>query len=687
MREASTPAITEEIQNLLVSPHCKTALQLEVFKSGAYQLIDDLDTAKGVDWSESGKKLKYANFALTPLAGIVGFNINNFNGKYSTGSGAVEEDYFDNDDKIRLSAGYILPTPKDEETTTLNLNDILGSVKRSYFYRMQYTSGEVDLTALNNGTLTHFKDDFTPLYDSETYDDSTYTPGAYTVQTYDSGGEDYSIVNEFTVTSNSTNGKIYYRGVGSSQALTESNLTDWTYAADTINGTVTTSGLSVTKRYLQIAIVYDGVSYSDPDAVSEIGITFQSYVEFVYKSVYYLDTPSFDDPPSPRIAKVFCNGRTSFKRAINSDINVPDMSSSTKTPDEMIKFVCDQVGIPYTTTSIPSITGFSAINWADGLADIKKADKVLDKVMEKINTENYKMWEQYDESEDENILYVQKQEITDLEADGAFSYSNYNNIGSSRKNNDKALQRLTIITDDNVVTAEEQLDQETITTTGDTVFSWTGDAEYKRFEADLPNNIRGSVVVTPTGATLTVTEITGSVVVTIYGNKWDSTVPTYEGEAISFNNQIDGKGVTSKSVNPFLTSDSECKTVAESFITGFEVPIQEAQGLKWPYLNLLPEINDVYLLWRRFYLDDNLYFITKISHHWDLNAQPSQSTSFSLDDSGRNFSETSNFIYDDEPIPMKYDIGFVYDMGISTPQSTDEEIDNASIIINNVDFT
>jgi hypothetical protein len=687
MREASTTALTGEIQNLLISPHCRSALTLEVFKNGAYQVIDDLDADKGVDWTESGKKLKYANFALTPLAGTVRFNVNNFNGKYSTGSGAVEEDYFDNDDKIRLSAGYFLNSPKDEETTTLNLNDILGTVARSYFFRMEYNGGVVDLTASNNGTLTHFKDDFLPLYDSETYDDSTYTPCAYTVQTYDSGGNEYSIVTGFSVTSNSTNGKIYYRPVGSTQGITESQLTDWTFLSNTTNGTVSVSSLSSTKRYFQIAVVYDGISYSDPDAVSQIDVTIQSNIEFIYKSVYYLDTPSFDDPPAPRIAKVFCNGRTSFKRAINSDINVPDMSSSTKTPDELIKFVCDQVGIPYTAASIPSITGFSNINWADGLTDITKADKVLDKIMEKINTDNYKMWEQYDENEDENILYVQKQEITDLEADGAFSYQNYVNIGSSRKNNDKALQRLTIITDEQVVSAEEQLDQETITTTGDTVFSWTGAAQYKRFEADLPNNIRGTVVVTPTSATLTVTEITGAVVVTLYGNKWDSTAPTYEGEAISFNNQIDGKGVTSRSVNPFLTSDAECKTVAESFITGFEVPIQEAQGLRWPYLNLLPEINDVYLLWRRFFFDDNLYFVTKISHRWNNSNNPRQSTSFNLDDSGRNFSETSEFIYDDEPIPMKYDVGFLYDMGISTPQSTEAEVEAASIIINNVDFT
>ena len=59
---------------------------------------------------------------------------------------------------------------------------------------------------------------------------------------------------------------------------------------------------------------------------------------------------------------------------------------------------------------------------------------------------------------------------------------------------------------------------------------------------------------------------------------------------------------------------------------------------------------------------------------------------FSLDDSGRNFSETSSFVYDDTPTPMPYDAGFLYDMGISTPISTDAEIDAASIIIRNTDM-
>jgi hypothetical protein len=93
-------------------------------------------------------------------------------------------------------------------------------------------------------------------------------------------------------------------------------------------------------------------------------------------------------------------------------------------------------------------------------------------------------------------------------------------------------------------------------------------------------------------------------------------------------------------------------------------------------------------MWRRFFFRDNLYFITGIKHHWDRDREPTESTSFNLEDSGRNYDEASGFIWDDSPTANVWDRGFVWDMGISTPQSTDTEINTAAdaLKINNVDF-
>lgn len=776
MRSASTTAILEEIQLGLIAPYFKSFLITEVYIDGVATPIDDIDITKGVDWTVSGKKLKTANFALTPLAGEIAFQVDNLKGKFSPGSGTNEEDIFNTNTKIRLRSGYYLDDYKTETNTALNLNDISSIYKKSYFFRTSYDGSKVILDTSQNNTFTHFKDLFAPLYDSETYNDSTYTPSAYNVQTYDAIGKDFERVNQFTVATNNTKGKIYFRSFNSSAKLNVSISTEWSFVSTTVNGTLVVDLSALpesTGKYFQVGIVYTGVSYGEDLQITSVSVDTQSRIEVIYKSVYYLDTPDFDDPASPKVPKIFCRGRDAFSRIIGGDINLLDMSSATKTPDELIKIICDQRRVEYNSSSIPAISG--TINLADGLGDIKKADLVFDKIMEKIAPTGYLMYMEYDETLDENILFVQLKP-TDIVADGAMSYRNYVSIGNSRRNGDKALQRFTIVSDKMVVVPDVLLDTVNVSSIGLKLFRWPVDAIYKRFEVDKPADIAGTVTVTPTGADLDVTTVTGTVEVKIYGNLWAGKIgdknfndtgandfstrgsytggedrvytvtiavegtpdtfnwaqsgsggsgagvaitgdwqlledgievkfngtdnhtagavwefpiainpPKYEGEAIDFNNMISGKGTTARSTNPLVISDAECKSISEAFISDFASPIIESQGLKWPYLNLLPELNDVFLLWRRFFLDDNLYSVTKITHHFDEAETPKQTTSFSLDDTGRNFSETSDFVYDDSPDPMNYEGGWVYDMAISNAQSTDAEIDAASIIIHNVD--
>ncbi len=687
MRSASSTAILEIIQNQLISHNAKTVVKLEVDVDGSWDLITDFDVKKGVDWSESGKNQKNSTIALTPLTGEIKFQVYNEQGKYSTGSGTSVEDLFDNNTKIRIQAGYDVGDNLAEQAQVLNLNDISGTLIKSYFFHTAHSGGTVIIDSSSGFTATHFTDLFIPLYDSETYDDSTYSPDAYTVQTYDSAEPGFEQFNSFTVTANNTDGTIYWRTFDDADELGSSISTQWNNEGTTVNGTKTIDldPDIINERFIQVAIIYDGITWGGGQVISDITVTIQSSIEFLYKSVYYLDTPSFDDPASPILPMVFCSGRDIWKQALETDINIADFSGVPIAPTDFIKLIADKCKIQYSATSIATITGFTNINWDKGFADVIKGNVAFEKIMQKIQPTGFQMYTEYDDTFEDNILFVVQKPST-LIADGNFSYRNYNNIGNNRKNADKILQRFTIITDSQIVAAEELLDTESISATGDTVFSWAGDAQFKRFEADLPANIRGTVVVTPTGATLTVTSITGTVVVELYGNKWDSTAPAFEGEAIGFNNQIDGLGNTSRSINPLMTSDAECASVALSFISSFQVPVQEAQGLRWPYINLLPEINDVEMLWRRFIADDNLYFLTKATHHWDRGKTPNEFTMFNLDDSGRNFSETSSFVYDDTPTPMSYDRGFLYDMGISTPISTDAEIDAASIIIRNTDM-
>jgi hypothetical protein len=686
MRSASTTERTEEIILKAISPNYRTALKLEIWDESinSWEIINDVDWSRGVEWTEAGKKEKYANYALTPLPGTVSFSIYNENGKYSDGSGTQFEGKIDKETKVRLQAGPLLNSLSDETETALTLNDNSGLFISSYFYHMEYDTSYVAITSEGLGSAPpHFKDQF-EFYDAQNYDTTTYSLDAYTVQTYDTGLSGYEQINGFTVNCNTTNGTIYYRTLKDPTLTETSKLSDWTSAGATVSGNKTVSFTS-TDRYLQVAITFDGITYTDDLRVNSISVASQSYVEFIYKSVYYLDRPSFSDPAAPEAAMIRCNGRDAYKRAVATDVNIEDLSTNPLRIGDLVENVCDQIGILYSATSIDLVADVGMRSTSTGVG-VVKADKLFEYCMQAANQSGYVMYMQYDESLDDNILYLQpKPNSTD--AAGAFSYKNYVSIGDVSKNSDRILQRMTIISDGQVPRAEKKLDQLSISSTGSYAMNWAstggGEHEFKRFTLDLPDNITiSNFESTPIAFTFDVDAVTGTVVATAYGSDWNAD-PLYEGEAFAIDNHIAGDGITSKIINPLVINDQECKDIAESFTRDYGSPVFEARNLTWPYVNILPELNDLFMLWRRFIFTNDVFFITKITHRWSGGAQPNESTTYNLEDTGL---ERETPFWDDNI--TQYDKGYIWDMGISTSLNTDAEIDAIadSKVIHNIGF-
>lgn len=684
-REASTSARTEEIILNLISPNIQAETYLEVEKDGSWTQIDDIDFEAGINWTEAGKKEKFNNFALTPLPGTVSFKVVNRDGKYFPGSGDALAGIFDLDTRVRLRAGYILDSGSDS-SSSLNLNDIAGFFVKSFFYRTEHSGGNVILDPDGVQDVTHFTDLFPSTYDVSKYDIDTYTPAGYTVQTYDSQVAGLETFNSFTVTANTTNGTVYYRTTDDIDILDNSESSNWTSAGALVNGVKTVDFTDIeNERFIQVAVLFSGGAW-DNRQISDITINITTRFEEIYTSVYYLDQPRFTDPKAPQLPIITCTGRDIFKKAIGVDIKYSDVGGLDV--DDVIKSVCDKVGVLYTASSIADLSSFGArTTFTVGNTDVVKAEKLLDQCMQIINSGSYVMYTEYDSSTDDNILYVQERPAL-VDTLGALSYLNYESIGETSKNAGKILQRMTVLTDTQVTNDEVQLDTEAISTTGNKTLSWSGNAEYKRIVVDVPANITiSNLSADPTQITFTVDSVTGTVNVTAYGNKFSTTAPAFEGEAISWDNMTLLNGTTSRLENPLVVSDAEAKTIAESYVSVFGSPIFEARGLKWPYLNLIPELNDGYLLWRRFVggtSADDIYITTKVTHHFDKNQSPNHWTSFNLEDSGSNYSDLGEFDWDDI---MDWDKGYVWDMGISDPLSTADEIDAASIIVNNVDFT
>ena len=88
-------------------------------------------------------------------------------------------------------------------------------------------------------------------------------------------------------------------------------------AGATINGTTEITISSGNEdKYIQVAIIYDGITWDDDVRVTDITLYYQSYIEWIYESVYYLDSPEYTDPSVPEFPLVMCSGRDAFKRPL-----------------------------------------------------------------------------------------------------------------------------------------------------------------------------------------------------------------------------------------------------------------------------------------------------------------------------------------------------------------------------------
>jgi hypothetical protein len=750
-RSASTDDRTEEIIGLLSSDRCKALMKLYVKRNGAWLHVDDLDTASGIRINKSAKKYAYANYNLTPVTSTISFQVVNEQGKYSEGSGDTMAGLFDLDTEVQVRGGYLLDTETD---ISYNVPFASGGTLTLYLYRTEVFGGYIRTTPTNLITDDYLQNYFDVYYDTVPYGSTTYTPAAYVLfkkELTDDPSEIESLTS-FVITCNTTKGNILYK-----TTETDDPLLPWTSAGATVNGTKTVT-LSGNNNLLYVAIIFDGISWSDDIRVTALTINYRSKYEELYKENFYLDSPSFNEPRAPGIPRVSCDGRDIYKRAIETDINIADLSSGVYV-DALVKSICDNIGIQYNSTSIADLTGFGKRTLKNGYNAGVKAEELFADIMQIVNkgTSRYQMYLEYDSVLDANILFIQPF-VPDYDVSFVFDFRNYNSLGDKRKNYDKLLKRMTVLNEDRIPNEEVQLDTDTVNGAGTLTLSWSGNAENKRIttsgvgSATITTVTPTSIIITYTGAT--------ALVITAYGTKWQGKIgdlqfiggtaqtdlndgrftgkytggvnanyavkittagtpdkfkvstnggvsfpgaeisisgneqlvanginvtfnattghtlnsqwrtsialdpPMAEGEFLDFDNYKTNRGQTFKEINPLVLSTSEASSIAESFITRYAEPVNEARSIEYPFLNLLLEQNDRVLLWSRFVFLTNIYYNTGMSYFW---SQVKDSSSFTCEDSGLDFSDTGSFLYDrfysfGDSFSLKYDIGYLYDM-------------------------
>jgi len=689
MRTASTDDRTWEIIEQLHGSNCKAECILEYYKDDEWIYLDDLDTEKGLSWNEDAQIDKTGNFSLLPKASSLTFNVINRNGKYSYGSGTDTDGVLDLDTRLRLRGGYKLQSSSAGVNTDIDINSDTYTKK----YYMADSSGDlaIDSTGAENSDITYFSDLFDVFYDTETYDDSTYTPAAAFIQTIEYYKDGFTDVKSLTVSANHTNGTIYYRAISNLNEAENirADSSYWTSAGATVNGDKTIN-VNQSKRYLQVAVIFDGIGWAEGQQITGISTYTGSYIEWIYTTCFLMDVPSFNDPRPGLMPMITCSARDAWKRVLDTDFNSDDISAGV-TPDAMIKRVLDIAGITYDSSSIADLSAFGNLDFV--FKETKKCFEILEYVMQWITRSselNYRMYLKYDSTIDNNICYVEEKPES-YEAVFVQNHRYYEKIGSRRKSYDKLLQRVTVL-DENVSHDEEILLNavQNTTSSGEYKYKWTNEAGYKRVSYDSSGSSSDfSMVIKEINTAITdpvdgpniVFTITGSAVdvdISVYGCEWTAADPTVEAEYINLENQVDKKGVNITIENPYFVSgtDTDVKDIAEGFGDDYGTPDVEIGNLVYPYLNLIDDLNDPILIWSRLFFDDDIFAITGKSYRWS--EKPNDGTNYKMIDTGINFSDLSDINYDNKTGLIVYDHGLIYDMNFG-PQATEAEIDAGTI--------
>jgi hypothetical protein len=670
MRAASTPARTEEIIASLSGDKRNAEVVLYYWADNAWNLLEDLDEEAGVQWDQPSTRFDYTSIVLVPQASNIGFTVKNWDGRYSPGSGTQWSGVLDANTKIKLQAGYTLA----DYGATANLPMNLLEGINGYGFYFKNVGGVLvpDATNTSGDTSKYFHDVYTLYGDGATYGDSYYGPGGYFVSTLVFPTKDYNAT-KIKVTAQRDHLKVYYKvHIGRDSDAITFNLDQWIYAGETISGTVALD-INAIGRIIDVAIFDDGYYGWTPQGVTALSIDYQTKIEWVYNSVFYLDTPEFTDPPAPEIATVICAGRDVFKRAQEHEMNLPDISGLTV--DQVIKYVCDEALIPYTSTSIADLSAFGTRTLTTGLENSTTADKILEYCMQLITQyglPRYQMFILYDPVVDDNVLTV-KLKSTSAAPDMIFTQPVVSQIGNKRKNYDRLVTRFSVYSKKESFNNQTLLATQNITAAGDYTISWSGDNYDKNLKVTVNSGSATvtlqavAIPVTPTSVLIHVAGTAFDIDVKVYGNTF-TTTPAAAGENFYLPNMLGGAGKTLFIENLLVNDDAEAQRIAKALTDDCGSPAYEIGDIQFPYLNVMLDQNDTAAVWSKINFIQNFYNILNVKFAWNRAASPQQTTGYALVDNGQLLTSER---WDDI---VKWDTGWLWDMQFG-PRATSDNTD------------
>ncbi len=681
MKQLATPEDTFEITQRVKSSQGHSFTQaFYVDDNGDDILFEDLQYP--INIKKDTQPPIYANVNYEPAVASGSFNVINEQGIYSPkNTGSTLNDILVRDRVFKFFDLQKTRLVKPEQCEEILL---LGSFL--YFTKLDPSNDVIlDIANASGNTEDFFNDLFDTDYDSEFYDDSEYDPQGYFIKTTDRGNNKIERWTKIKVTANSVDGDIYWRAGNSEKDLNAqaSDTTSWNFAGATINGVKTVTISIKNAKTLQVAVVYRAALWSDPIKVSNIELCFVPLVEKILLATLFLDDPNFKERASPSLSVIKVTGRNAYKRALETKINIKDLSledgGSGQLLQDFIKDVATAAKITFTASSIADLTSFGRRTNNLVYEEEVSINVIFTDIMMIIGR-TFRMF-----IDDSNVLFVQLRP-TEFLASWVFDFRNY--IKADQKFvGERQLQRFTILTDQQVLDATVILDTDTFTTAGSKSLTWAGKAIVKVLSITANTGFTVSnVKYLNTSATFDLTG-SGSITLQITGNRFKSMDSKFIGEAVDFTNLQAGDGFTIREINPLIISDTEAKDRAEDYISEFGKP-EFNVTIRDAYSNPLPEINDFVLLVSQDFFEDTLY--EQIGTEFDYKSEVDKHTIFKLLDTGKKFTDEGAIIYDrdffDSSVPkIQHDIGHIYDsdekIGI-----TREELEAKQTFIEDLDF-
>lgn len=668
MRSASTPARDQIIADLLKGSRISTFVSVDWDDDGIWKQIEDLDEDAGVSFNSPVDRSEYGRIVMTPMAGEVNFKVVNDSGKYCDGSGTRFEGILSLNRKIRVLGGYLIPGTESTEAeidvmdgTPENGVRVLGG---KLFRKMDYTISQ---------SPVYFSDLYGPTYGSALYGSARYGINGAWVGTFDSGAS-HMLFQSVRVTANSANWDVWARAVP--DVAVDAEMTDsgsWKYLGETVNGEATFD-IGRRGKIIEIGITSKTGDWSTDDYISGVAVSMVDNIEWIYKSVFYLDQPAFPEPPAPEIPRVQCRGRDAWRLALETDVNIGDATG--KTLDEVIKEICDSCGIKYTASSIASLSAFPTRILTTGFEKPIKASTAIDHCMKctvRDDLPTYRLAMLYDEALRDNVLYL-KERSNEYDAIFVLQSRYYLEIGDRSKNSDRQVARVTINDTDPGTEEEIELATQTITTTGTKNFDWSGSGIATNKRVSVPdvawtNGLKCQVVASSTtamGINIQTMPTSGSFEMKVFGCLYKTAPPTASGEYLRLGAGGKNEGQTYRFTNPLVVNYAEADHMAKGFIAQMGDPVATISGLKYPYPNFVIDPGDRVLVWSRFLFDDHIYRVMNVSHDWDSNGGQ---TSYTLEDTGLRFSDISDFEWDEGV--LQWDNGAVWDMARGPMENSD----------------